>query len=876
MLQLIPIIVFTACWYWSSSINAIASQQLFRHIRDLQLPPLEVHGDGAVHENGSTVSSSVISQAIWLSFFQLLGGAVISLFFLYIWSKRSSSTSSSPTIQRSSSPGFIHGLIGQVTQNDIIVGSLHCIGCLFTNAGFGFGSASLVQVVKLLEPIETLLITALVHVFFVSSRARGKDSTSRISTTRQLLAEALPARKVVATLIIVSGTSMLLLQNSMKSTINFSSVMFALGSGACFATRNVVKKTSKSYNNNTDGTKALGHNTRKELFQEAMHKGMTNFAQITLLSFVPVAIITLFTFLLGHHQLLTQTPSHNLVRAVLFHCLYNMASITVLSLTSAPVHSLLNVGKRIANVLAAAVAFSTPISSGGRVGMLFAAVGAILYNNTPVRPMVLLCKRSTPRVRKIVTAVLFVIGAMRGQDYFGLRKPHTTRRDGSVVRLTTNPSKNFVVWMYPFPPPSASSLDNVREGEEVLICPYRTACQGRGRGEISSMAELTKGSFFHPYVTEHVYHKLRHFSDFAHHIQAIAMLSLLRSEKGVCVKTLGGATAHCNPFLCQDYNPFAESQLVDMGESDLGGTNFPFYFLQEKHDQPLALAPDMNTEQFSTYGFHFNDGIHNVGAEYPRGRYNSGEDIQSMAGVSWYPFLTAVRNKNTALVNYTGYFIANMLASGSNLKMPYAEDANERRDLMQKTELLSIFYGTEGHIQTNVKFLKEYTDGFYPFGCRSTLTCKFMKKAKIKSYYSACLTLTSNYEGSLLSGGKEQARSNALGIVNPTPANLTFELQSFWRQDLTDEIEKIRLQKTLILFVDCVDMSQVPDSVKKLSNVRYLSADIPKNYPNDPRPLSERIKYCYRLLSQYKNYAKVVITSRIHVGLPAAAMGTPV
>ena len=826
------------------------------------------------------MSPSVISQAIWLSFSQLLGGAVISLFFLYIWRSKpsSSSSSSSPTavqpttIQNSSSPGFIHGLVGQVTRKDILVGSLHCFRCLCTNAGFGFGSASLVQVVKLLEPIETLLITALVHVFLVSPRLRGGDLTSSIMTTRQLLAEALPARKVVSTLIIVSGTSMLLLQKSMKPTINFPSVVFALGSGVCFATRNVVNKTFKSYNNNENNTKPSGHNTRKQLFQEAMHKGMTNFARITLLSFVPVAIITFVALLLGHHQLLTQTPSHNLVRAVLFHCLYNMASITVLSLTSAPVHSLLNVGKRIANVLAAAVAFSTPISSGGRVGMLFAAVGAMLYNNTSVRPIVLLCKRSTRRVRKMVTAGLFVIGAMVGQDYFGLHKPRTTRRDGSVVRLTTNPSKNFVVWMYPFPPPSASSLDNVREGEEVLICPYRTACQGRGRGKMSSMAELTEGSFFHPYVTEHIYHKLRHFSDFAHHIQAIAMLSLLRSEEGVCVKTLGGGTAYCNPFLYQDYNPYAETHLVEMGESDLWGTNFPFGFLQEKDDQPLALAPDMNTEQFAMYGFHFN----NDHDKYPTGRYNSGEDIQSMAGLAWYPFLTEVRNKNTALVNYTGYFVANMLASGSNLMMPYAEDANERRDLMQKTELLSIFFGTKEHIQTNMKFLKEYTDGFYPFGCRSTLTCKYMKQAKIKSYYSACLTLTSKYEGSLLLGKDEQARSNALEIVNPTPANFTSELQSFWRQDLTDDIEKIRLQKTLILFVDCVDLSQVPDSVKSLSNVRYLSADIPRSYPNDPRPLSERIKYCYRLLSQYKNYAKVVITSRIHVGLPAAAMGTPV
>ena len=42
---------------------------------------------------------------------------------------------------------------------------LHSAGSFFTNTGFGVGGAVLVQVVKLLEPIETLLFMALINTF---------------------------------------------------------------------------------------------------------------------------------------------------------------------------------------------------------------------------------------------------------------------------------------------------------------------------------------------------------------------------------------------------------------------------------------------------------------------------------------------------------------------------------------------------------------------------------------------------------------------------------------------------------------------------------------------------------------------------------------
>ena len=76
--------------------------------------------------------------------------------------------------------------------------------------------------------------------------------------------------------------------------------------------------------------------------------------------------------------------SKYVARAVVFHCLYNIFSITVLCLTSATTHSLLNVGKRIVNVLAAAAYFGVSLSASGKGGISLAALGAFLYNDNSV------------------------------------------------------------------------------------------------------------------------------------------------------------------------------------------------------------------------------------------------------------------------------------------------------------------------------------------------------------------------------------------------------------------------------------------------------------------------------------------------------------
>ena len=67
-------------------------------------------------------------------------------------------------------------------------------------------------------------------------------------------------------------------------------------------------------------------------------------------------------------------------QAIVFHGLYNLASVSVLSFINAPSHSLLNVGKRILNVLVETMAFGEKVGEQGFFGLVIALIGGITYS----------------------------------------------------------------------------------------------------------------------------------------------------------------------------------------------------------------------------------------------------------------------------------------------------------------------------------------------------------------------------------------------------------------------------------------------------------------------------------------------------------------
>ena len=142
------------------------------------------------------------------------------------------------------------------------------------------------------------------------------------------------------------------------------------------SSRNIAKKTAS-------GDEASCALVPKD-GRKVMSQGLNNFIRITfravIFSFLALLVYPGFvnTGIIGMHSLLTSMG----LQAVVFHGLYNMASLSVLSLVSTQTHSLLNVGKRISNVIFAALIFQQPLDARGALGLLIAAIGGIMYSNS--------------------------------------------------------------------------------------------------------------------------------------------------------------------------------------------------------------------------------------------------------------------------------------------------------------------------------------------------------------------------------------------------------------------------------------------------------------------------------------------------------------
>eukprot|EP00586_Coscinodiscus_wailesii_P011663 CAMPEP_0172510334 /NCGR_PEP_ID=MMETSP1066-20121228/227779_1 /TAXON_ID=671091 /ORGANISM="Coscinodiscus wailesii, Strain CCMP2513" /LENGTH=1022 /DNA_ID=CAMNT_0013289245 /DNA_START=447 /DNA_END=3515 /DNA_ORIENTATION=+ len=692
--------------------------------------------------------------------------------------------------------------------------------------GFALGSASVVQVIKLMEPIETLFLTALANITILK------------------VSHGLTLTKALSVIIIVAGTTtMLLVQKSdsgLGHQVNFWSVFFALCSGFAMASRNVVMKVLLP-------TVTPPHKGRHEKhmshgWKQTAVDGLFNYISITSAAAVPATAFLIFAEIQGSSQIKDSIISTWIIKsqvgteAIVFHGLYNIASISVLCLISAQSHSILNVGKRIVNILYVSIAFSEPIGFSGIIGLYTAAMGSILYS-FGVGGVTVFRGYFYVMVIGMMISIPFLTN-FEGYG-FGEGEKAAWRWSPTMDDVSTG----YAVWMFPFPP-QAKNMKSPLSHDETLICAYSHACEAFEDHTKINLRDLTDGTYFHNYVRDHAYHKVRHMNDFPYHIQAITLVALLKSNHGndnVCVRTLGGTKKFCNNTQFESYDPY---------ESDeLSSTNYPYTLLSDSRSEDgdhFALAPRelMGAEKFAMWG---------VGDIEKRfcGYFNSGEDVQSYAGAAWLPFISEIRDKLQAVRNYDGYYIGNALMEASlNTTEKDYENAH-------KISLVSI-YSTEPGIKGMESYIKNYTESVHPFGCRSLLTEKLLKQRRIKSYFSACLTLTTNMQGAILEDQHTNPRYVANEILKPNTRRLP-----------TPE------QKTKMVFVDVTDPKVVPESAWKSENAIHLNANVQDWYPNCSKKMG-RYSYSYKLLSTYANQAKVVVTSRIHVGLPAAALGIPV
>ena len=419
--SLLLIGAFTSCWYYTSSKNAVATQQLVKfysqHILSSESESELSSGtrrEGTGVDIGSKMDSGIFLPHHALHFAMMTSLTAMQLIVGLGMATLFSSPHSALGILSSSSTSKSRA-IDQSPERNIVpkfIGLLHYFGTLFTNLGFAYGSASIVQVIKLLEPIETLLLTMIVHKLLLKYKksAAGKNEGPNIGIM-----------KVVSVFAVVAGASLLLTSKGIKKNVNFHTVIFALFSGFALSSRNVAQKAATRKGKDTsvtniDSSKYM--NTGSEL-KEAIACGLQKFISITSYAIIPSLVLLVFVEMQGVEGidgsvvmwLLTSTDNYG-IQGIVFHGLYNIASMSILGLVSAPTHSLLNVGKRISNVLVAAMFFSEPLGAHGTFGLSIAAIGGCIYskanslnNNLSSRT----CSKFTSSQRKMAYAGIAAI-----------------------------------------------------------------------------------------------------------------------------------------------------------------------------------------------------------------------------------------------------------------------------------------------------------------------------------------------------------------------------------------------------------------------------------------------------------------------------------
>lgn len=363
-------------WYFTNGMNGISMQSFAASLHTS-------HSDGKLTYDDLSLTSVV-------TFLQLLAGAALGIGLLFVLS----------LFQQHPNKPQKHFLSKtfSYTTSDLLLSSLHGIGSLATNLGFVYGSASLVQILKLIEPFETLLLTKLCSA----------EESKLLSIS------------IISSMTTVTMAAIALVQQR-NTKPHPAAIFFALCSGLALSSRNVfqrrwyskqpTKPASTSVDSNPSNDMESGKGTAVATTEtiskpsgepsvpsssdqiNRLLQSLTSFTQLSLQSGVMLAVMTLIQLLLSGNIIrvlsgFTIVPSTlSLATSVhyiswkvfLWHPLYNVFSMVTLGFCSALTHSLLNAGKRVVAIIMAIVWFHEPFSLRTVTTLAVIAVGGSWY-----------------------------------------------------------------------------------------------------------------------------------------------------------------------------------------------------------------------------------------------------------------------------------------------------------------------------------------------------------------------------------------------------------------------------------------------------------------------------------------------------------------
>jgi xanthosine utilization system XapX-like protein len=332
-------IVNIGLWYWTNGMNGIAMQS---------------------YAGGMVIETAL--QSDWQR-------------FLSIWTITCIITSLQLLMGAALGRAILYGLLDktltwkQITStNSWTLSGLHALGSMATNLGFMYGKASLIQVIKLLEPFETLMLSQLLF------RQEGNCTIG-----------------IVSSMILLVGAAMSLLK--LQSTPPPPpAIFFAILSGLVISSRNVLqrkhlsgtstgstgKDNSTTSTTSQQSTKKPAAATSSSAQKSKLTKSVIQFTNLSWYSGIWMSGVSMVSLVLTQPQHLLQPDS----QVLLWHPLYNAFSMITLGFCLALTHSLLNAGKRVVAICMALLWFADDEGLNAKTvaGLLLVGIGGAWYS----------------------------------------------------------------------------------------------------------------------------------------------------------------------------------------------------------------------------------------------------------------------------------------------------------------------------------------------------------------------------------------------------------------------------------------------------------------------------------------------------------------
>jgi hypothetical protein len=332
------------CWYYTNGMNGIAMESFAKQHKN--------HVMTIVHAIYSTERKlvDILVTTCFVTALQLMIGAVIGRILLFFLNSEISSRQIMST---------------QWTP----LSFLHACGSLATNLGFMYGKASVVQVLKLLEPFETLLLSQFLF------HQEGKCSFNTMASMTMVIGGAMSLLKSMKKL--------------SKATAPIEAIVSALASGLLLSCRNVLQRKQQSQQKTASSPSPDFLPTNQDILPNKslskLEKSIVQFTQLSFLSglFVGTLHIMLWTVIstTQEEKLLGNAYSVDPnIQVLLWHPLYNVFSMITLGFCSALTHSLLNAGKRVFAICMAMIWFHEGLNDLSTIiGLLTVTLGGCWY-----------------------------------------------------------------------------------------------------------------------------------------------------------------------------------------------------------------------------------------------------------------------------------------------------------------------------------------------------------------------------------------------------------------------------------------------------------------------------------------------------------------